>query len=198
MHSRNHGFSLVELLIVMALVTCAYAFMFGSGTAWSQGRARAHCAQQLQAMHTALSLYAAEHEGSFPTTDARTSEPALSLLVPLYTTNTTIFICPGSKHSALPGAQPFADRRCSYAYVAGLKRDAAPDQMLASDAQVNTGAKVTGEPLFSTTGKGPGSNHRGFGGSVLFVDGHVEIQDSALAPRDFALPSGAQLLNPKP
>lgn len=198
MHSRNHGFSLVELLIVMALVMCAYAFMFGSSTAWAQDRARTRCAQQLQAMHAALTLYAAEHEGAFPATDARNSEPALSQLVPLYTTDTTIFICPGSKHSALPGAQPFTDRRCSYAYVGGLKRDAMPDQMLASDAQINTGAKIAGDPLFSTTGNAPGNNHRGFGGSVLFVDGHVEIQDTALARRDFAVPSSARLLNPKP
>ncbi|MGB8168083.1 MAG: type II secretion system protein [Chthoniobacteraceae bacterium] len=199
MHSRTRGFSLVELLIVMALVTCAYAFMFGPGTAWSQGRAKTRCAQQLQQMHAALSLYAAEHAGSFPAAgDARTSEPALSQLVPLYTTDTTIFICPGSGQSGLPGAQPFADRRCSYAYVTGLKNDAAPDQALASDAQISTIAKATGEPLFSTTGKAPGNNHRGFGGSVLFVDGHVETQDTALARRDFTLPPGAQLLNPKP
>ncbi len=199
MHSRNHGFSLVELLIVMALVACAYAFMFGPGTAWSQGRAKTRCAQQLQQMHAALSLFAAEHDGTFPAAaDARTSEPVLSQLVPLYTTDTSIFICPGTSHSGLPGAQPFADRRCSYAYVAGLKSTAAPDQVLASDGQVGTGAKIAGEPLFSTTGKEPGNNHRAFGGSVLFVDGHVETQDSALARRDFALPPGAQLLNPKP
>jgi prepilin-type N-terminal cleavage/methylation domain-containing protein/prepilin-type processing-associated H-X9-DG protein len=199
MHSRNHGFSLVELLIVMALVTCAYAFMFGPGTAWSQGRAKTRCAQQLQQMHAALALFAAEHDGNFPApAAARTSEPALSLLVPLYTTDTSIFICPGSGQSGLPGAQPFADRRCSYAYVAGLKSNAAADQPLASDAQLGAEAKVAGEPLFSSTGKAPGNNHRGFGGSVLYVDGHVEVQDEPLARRDFALPPGARLLNPKP
>ena len=199
MHSRNHGFSLVELLIVMALVTCAYAFMFGPGTSWSQGRAKARCAQQLQQMHAALTLFAAEHEGAFPSSaDALTSEPALSQLVPLYTTDTSIFICPGSGRSALPGAQPFADRRCSYAYVAGLKSSADPQQPLASDAQISADAKVAGEPLFSSSGKAPGDNHRAFGGNVLYLDGHVETQDAPLAKRDFTLPAGARLLNPKP
>ncbi len=197
MLSRNRGFSLVELLIVMALVACGYAFMFGPGTAWSQSRAKARCAQQLQQMHVALSLFAAEHDGAFPSpADARTSEPALSQLVPLYTTDTSIFICPGSGRSALPGAEPFADRKCSYAYVAGLKRDAAVDQPLASDAQAGTGAKLAGEPLFSS--KAPGNNHRGFGGNVLFADGHIETQSDALAARDFTLPPGTRLLNPKP
>lgn len=197
MHSRSRGFSLIELLIVMALVTCGYAFMFGPHTAWSQTRAKARCAQQLQAMHAALSLFAAEHEGTFPSpADARTSEPALSQLVPLYTTDTSIFICPGSGHSALPGAEPFADRRCSYAYVSGLKRDAPADQPLAGDALATTGAKIAGEPLFS--GKSSGNNHRGHGGNVLYLDGHVETQDGLLATRDFPLPAGARLLNPKP
>ena len=199
MHLRNHGFSLVELLIVMALVACGYAFMFGPGTAWSQGRAKTRCAEQLRQMHAALSLFAAEHEGAFPSpAEALTSEPALSQLVPLYTTDTSIFICPGSGRSSLPGAQPFADRRCSYAFITGLKSSAAADQPLASDAQVSTRAKAAGEPLFSASGKAPGNNHRSFGGSVLFVDGHVETQDETLAKHDLALPPGARLLNPKP
>lgn len=193
MHSRCRGFSLVELLIVMALAVCGYACMFGPGTAWAQGKAKARCAQQLQAMHAALSLYAAEHDGALPSpADASTSEPALSQLVPLYTTDTSIFVCPGSGQSALPGAQPFAERRCSYAYVAGLKRDAPADSPLASDAQAGAGAKAAGQPLFST------KNHRTHGGNILYLDGHVETQDSLAAARDFAFPAGARLLNPKP
>ena len=199
MRSRNDGFSLVELLIVMALVLCAYAFMFGPSTAWSQGRSRARCAQQLQQMHIALALYATEHDGAFPTpTDARSSEGALSLLVPLYTTDTSIFTCPGSGLSQLPGAQPFADRRCSYTYVSGLKNNADPNQPLASDALAGSGAVAVGEPLFSASGKAPGNNHRRFGGNVLYVDGHVEAQDGAAAQREFPLPPGTRLLNPKP
>jgi prepilin-type N-terminal cleavage/methylation domain-containing protein/prepilin-type processing-associated H-X9-DG protein len=199
MSSPRHGFSLVELLIVMALVVCGYAYMFGPGTAWAQGRAKARCAAQLQQMHAALTLFAAEHDGAFPDAPtATTSEPALSQLVPLYTTDTSIFICPGSGHAALTGAQPFASRQCSYAYVAGLKSDAGHDTPLASDGQVSTQAKLAGEPLFSISGKAPGNNHRGFGGNLLFVDGHLEQQGDGMALRDFAAPAGARLLNPKP
>jgi prepilin-type processing-associated H-X9-DG protein len=148
-------------------------------------------------MHMALSLYAAEHNGAFPTSaGATTSEPPLSELVPQYTTDTGIFICPGGRASPLPGAQPFADRRISYAYYMGLVNTSLPDTALVSDAQTNVDGKRKGEPMFSTTGAAPGCNHRHYGGNVLFVDGHVETGD-AVASRDFPISKGVVLLNPK-
>ena len=195
---RNaHGFSLVELLVVMAIVLVLYATMYGPSSASGQAKRRAQCAQQLQQMHLMLTLFAGEHDGAFPAARSSTSEGALSQLVPLYTTDTSVFICPGSGHAALPGAQPFADRRISYAYCAGLKRDADPAAMLVADALANTRAKLNGDTLFSTTGSAPGNNHRTSGGNILFVDGHVEMP-GPIAPRALPIPPGATLLNPKP
>ena len=197
MPRKAHGFSLVELLVVMAIVLVLYASMYGPSSASGQAKRRAQCAQQLQQMHMMLTLFAGEHDGAFPAARGTTSEGALSQLVPLYTTDTSVFICPGSGHAALPGAQPFADRRISYAYCAGLKRDADPAAMLVADALANTRAKLNGDTLFSTTGSAPGSNHRASGGNVLFVDGHVEMF-GPIAPRALPIPPGATLLNPKP
>lgn len=196
MTHKAHGFSLVELLVVMALVLILYAAMYGPSSASGQARSRAQCARQLQQMHQMLTFFAGEHEGAFPATTGPTSEAALSQLVPLYTTDTSVFICPGSGDAALPGAQPFADRRCSYAYCAGLKRDADPAVLLVADALASTRARLPGDTLFSTSGSAPGNNHRASGGHVLFVDGHVEAL-GPVAPRAFPLPPGATLLNPK-
>jgi prepilin-type processing-associated H-X9-DG protein len=148
-------------------------------------------------MHMALSLYAAENNDQFPVQPGATSsEPPLSELVPRYTTDTSLFICPGSKHRALPGAQPFADRHISYAYYMGLSRTAPAGAPLVSDAQVDQNAKRQGDAVFSGAGAAPGNNHRKFGGNVLFVDGHVETGDNA-AMRDLPIPAGVVLLNPK-
>ena len=197
MPRKTHAFSLVELLVVMAIVLIAYASMYGPSSASGQAKRRAQCVQQLQQMHTMLALFAGEHDGAFPAARGPTSEGALSQLVPLYTTDTDVFICPGSGDSALPGAQPFADQRISYAYCAGLKRDADPGALLVADALASTRAKLSGDPLFSTTGHAPGNNHRTAGGNLLFVDGHVETSGS-IAPRALPIPAGATLLNPKP
>ena len=113
MARKAHGFSLVELLVVMALVLVLYAAMYGPSSASGQAKRRAQCVQQLQQMHQMLTLYAGEHDGAFPAARGSTSESALSQLVPLYTTDTSVFICPGSGHSALPGAEPVVEKRAS-------------------------------------------------------------------------------------
>jgi prepilin-type processing-associated H-X9-DG protein len=185
------------MLISTVIVSIAFVMAFGAGSKFGQTRRKAACAANLGQLHMALSVYAAEHNGAFPVLPgAVSSEAPLSELVPRYTTDTALFICPGSKHKMLPGAQPFADRRVSYAYYMGLTRDALPQAPLVSDAQVDTHTKQKGEALFSATGKAPGHNHRRYGGNVLFVDGHVETGD-AVALSSLEIPRGAVLLNPK-
>jgi prepilin-type processing-associated H-X9-DG protein len=189
---------LLELLVSMAIILVLYVTILGPGSKFGQARRKAACAVNLAQMHMSLSLFAAEHDGAYPVvTGAANSEAPLSKLVPQYTTDTTIFICPGSSDASLPGAQPFAERRISYAYYMGLKRDASPETPLVSDEQCDTQPKRKGDPLFSFTGKLPGHNHRGYGGNVLFVDGHVETGE-ALATRDLSISPGVVLLNPQP
>ena len=191
------GFSLLELLISTLIIMLMYFMMFGPGSKYGQARRKAACAVNLAQMHMALSLFATEHDGAFPAVlGATTSETPLSELVPKYTTDTNIFICPGSNAPTLAGAQPFANRRISYAYYMGLKQTDSPNAPLASDAQVNVHPKRQGDAVFSDTSSAPGNNHRRFGGNILFLDGHVET-GSTVATRDLPIPTGVVLLNPK-
>jgi prepilin-type N-terminal cleavage/methylation domain-containing protein/prepilin-type processing-associated H-X9-DG protein len=192
------GFSYIELLVVMAIIGIAYTIMFGAGSQNYQESRKAVCARNLQQLHSVLTVYAADHDGAFPAlAGAKTSEAPLSLLFPKYCTDTDLFICPGTSDRPLPGAQPFANRKISYAYYMGLAAAASAEQPLLSDAQIDCEPKREGARLFSDTGKKPGANHREFGGSVLFCDGHVE-DTPALAARDLRCPAGVILLNPKP
>jgi prepilin-type processing-associated H-X9-DG protein len=144
-----------------------------------------------------MQIYANDFSGRLPAnTNAQTSDEALDALVPHYTVDTSIFICPGGRDSALPSGVSFAGRKISYAYYMGQRLGDA-QQPLMSDRQINTLSKQTGDFAFSATGKPPGNNHSKYGGNFLFGDGHADLTPPQLA---FSLVTtqGVVLLNPKP
>jgi prepilin-type processing-associated H-X9-DG protein len=191
------GFSLIELLVVLALLIILTTMMWGFGSESRQHSAQRACRQSLEKIYVALQIYANDFSGRLPTnTNAQTSEGPLSLLVPHYSADTSIFICPGGKDSALPSGVSFANRKISYAYYTGQRLGDA-QQPLMSDRQVNTLPKLAGDFVFSTTGKPPGNNHHKYGGNFLFCDGHAEMTPPQLS---FSLVTtqGIVLLNPKP
>ena len=192
------AFSLVELLIVLALMIILYFMLFSSGSRSHQRRQQAVCRQNLQFIHLALQMYAGDEANRYPAaTGATTSEAPLGLLVPRYTARTDIFICPGSGHRKLPDAQPFTRRKISYAYLMGLTNGAPADQWLMSDAQTHLRPKEVGEVLFALEKNQAGNNHRQFGGNLLFCDGRTEFSPS-LARARLAVPTNTVPLNPKP
>jgi prepilin-type processing-associated H-X9-DG protein len=195
--ARINGFSYIELLVCTALVMIFYTLYFGAGSRSYESKRKAECAANLERMQLTLSLYAQEHEGAFPAVaGAASSDAPLSLLVPVYTSDTSLFICPAGTASALPEAASFDGRRISYAYYMGVKKS--PEDAtapLVTDSQLNTLPKRAGDPLFAEKHVSPGGNHRQFGGNILFADGHVESMESK-APRDLIPPAGATLLNP--
>jgi prepilin-type N-terminal cleavage/methylation domain-containing protein len=127
------GFSLVELLIVLALMIIMTTMMWGFGSASRQRAGKKACQQNLSKIYLALQIYANDFGGKLPEpAGARTSEEALCVLVPRYTADTSVFICPGGRDSALPEGRSFRDRTISYAYCLGAHWNDA-QQMLMSD-----------------------------------------------------------------
>lgn len=193
---RFTAFSLVELLITMALIIILFVMMYGFGSRNHQQRQKLACQKNLTTIYVALEIFANEHDGAFPVqTDAATSEAALAQLVPKYTAATEPFICPGSKDKAIPEGESFENRRISYAYYMG-QRLGNSGELLMSDRQVNALPKIKGRPVFSTDGKRPGNNHHRYGGNLLYSDGRIE-KISAIAPFSLLFTQGVVLLNPK-
>jgi prepilin-type processing-associated H-X9-DG protein len=195
--SSPAGFSLIELLAVGAIVLLLFALYWGPGMSGNRQRElQKECQTHLQKIFLGMNIYANDHAGRFPeVAGARTSEEALDMLVPRYTVDTAMFICPGSKGSPLPGGESFRQRRISYAYYMGCSQ-LAPGQVLMSDAQVDTNSKAVGQDAFSGTGKPPGNNHGKLGGNLLFCDGSTEAIPARL-PFSLMLTQGVVLLNPK-
>lgn len=194
----SSGFTLIELMVVIAIILIMFVMAYGPAQKSYQDKQLIVCQKNLQLIDVALKIYATDYHGSYPfLRGAATSEPPLSLLVPRCTTETAIFICPGSPDRPLPEAQSFVGRKISYAYYMGRTAQDGAEAMLLSDEQVDTRPRRAGDPIFSVSGKRPADNHRKFGGNVLFCDGHAE-QLEALAPRDLLFTNPVVLLNPTP
>ena len=194
---RPAAFSLVELLIVVALIVVLYAIYFSFGSRVHQRTQKERCSDNLQKMFLAMQIYANDF-GKFPlNTNAQTSEQVLNSLVPRYTADTSILICPGGRDPDIPSGAPLAKFKISYAYYMGRDTNAAPTDFLMSDRQFNTASKDVGDQVFSLDGKSSGNNHSKYGGNILFCDGSVQTIPPR-APFSLAFSNGIVLLNPKP
>src|SRR5436305_464359 len=72
---RRGGFSLLEMLIVLALILIMSVMLYGSGSRSYQQKQKLACQKNLLNLHIALQLFANDHEGSFPVAPgARTAE----------------------------------------------------------------------------------------------------------------------------
>lgn len=172
-----------------------FTMLWGFGSQNNQTQQKNRCQQNLQKLYLAMEIYANDNHSEFPFFPAApNSAQALAILVPKYNSDTSIFICPGSKDSEIPAGEPIAQRRISYAYYMG-RRIADKAEVLLSDRQIDTEAKAAGQLVFSSTGQAPGNNHHKYGGNFLFCDGRLETTP-ARVPFSLVLTQGVVLLNP--
>jgi len=190
------AFSLVELLVVVAIIAILSVMMYGFGSAAHQKTQMELCSDHLQKIFLALQIYANDF-GKFPAeTNAQTSEDVLDLLVPKYSVDTSIFICPGGRDSQIPSGASLRKYKISYAYYMGRGTNS-PGDVLMSDRQINTLSKNIGAQVLSLDGKPPGNNHHKYGGNFLFCDGSVQ-SSGPMAAFSLVFSNGIVLLNPKP
>jgi prepilin-type processing-associated H-X9-DG protein len=189
---------MIELLIAMVIVVTCYSLAVGPTKEYLAKKRLAGCVENLRKQQLTLGLYANEHLGAYPVQPgAQTSDAVLNLLVPKYTSDPSIFLCPGGNLDPLPGGQPITGKKIGYAFCSGVTREHGPGVLLVADALLRPGAVSAGAPLFGSAESGPGTNHGALGGNLLFADGHVEFSGPR-ASRAITIPTGATLLNPRP
>jgi prepilin-type N-terminal cleavage/methylation domain-containing protein/prepilin-type processing-associated H-X9-DG protein len=193
--NRKAGFSLIELLMVVLIIALLSALVWGALGGNKEKSKLVSCQQNLQKIHISMQIYANDSGNRYPIVPgALSSEQALSPLVPKYSADTSIFICPGVDDSPSVNNDPLSKQHISYAYYMGRTPGDA-QTVLMSDAQVNSLSKNSGQQIFSATGKPPGNNHKKAGGNFLFSDGHADSTISG-APFSLVLTQGVVLLHP--
>jgi prepilin-type N-terminal cleavage/methylation domain-containing protein/prepilin-type processing-associated H-X9-DG protein len=191
----DSGFSLLELLFVVAIILILATLYWRPNTASRERSLQIACQQNFQKLYIAMELYANDFAGRLPrVASAQNSAEALDPLVPRYTAETALFICPSSSDSPPRSGAPLKTQKISYAYYMGRTLTNA-QQALLTDKQVDTLPKTAGRAVFSADGKPPGNNHGKLGGNLLFCDGHVE-QIPPNTPIALGLDKNETLLNP--
>jgi prepilin-type N-terminal cleavage/methylation domain-containing protein len=193
----RRAFSLIEMLITLAIILILFTMMYGFGSRNNQMNQRKRCQSNLLKIYIGLQIYGNDYADRFPVvTNAQTSEDVFDVLLPQYTADTSVYICPGSKDKPLAPGVSLRKGRVSYSYYMGLGV-ADATQVLLTDKQVDAAPKLSGDRIFSEDGKKPGNNHHKYGGNLLFADGTVKTSPARAA---FAVqpPTNVVLLNPKP
>jgi type II secretory pathway pseudopilin PulG len=195
-HTLSDGaFSLIELLLVLAIIIILTVLGASRLTTSARKRELAACGGNLQKIYLALGFFRNDN-GAYPfLAEAQTSAEPLSLLVPKGTTDTEIFICPASGDKPLPESEPFGKNRISYDYYMGRPTNSDPQDIILSDWQVDNLPKKKGAPLFSPDGGKPGNNHEAAGGNLLSCGGAI-VFSAPKADQDVMFPSTVKLLSP--
>ena len=182
----RRGFTLIELMVVVSIIGILVGLLI---PAVHQARSSARdlqCKDRLRGLYSAITLYADDHEGSFPYYGP---EPAasLGLLYPRYADNVKFFHCPWDRTPPpttidmdLTGDDVRGENGPQMSYDSHL------DLALAQETSKLIGGKPIGnrtplvwdwygglEPGEGTAEQRLLNSHRLLGGNVLYYDGHV-------------------------
>ncbi len=177
--SRNSGFTLVELLVVVAIIgILAGILMPVLGKARENAR-KSTCQSNLKQIGLALTMYADEHGEMFPQTSNGSGSTSLSVLYNGYVTDAKVFRCQSGTLSA--NAVVSTISAATDTAINSANGDENWTQSYAYDSSKGAsnlyGGVAVASDFFSdyedfTEVLSPNHGYRG--GNVLFVDGHVE------------------------
>lgn len=127
------GFSALELLMVMFIITLASTVIVVWGHAARERARQVACTSNVKQLGIALSMYAADHHGWYP--------PSTDWVEPIhaYVKNAQMFCCPSATKDEPPShyeptmSQVNLPSRVDYAYRPGLSSDDVPQTLIIWD-----------------------------------------------------------------
>jgi len=191
----RRGFTLLELLIVIAIIGILAAILLPALARAREAARRASCLSNLSQLGLVLHMFAQDHDGALPWSGGKDDAQCLVELIPEYVREVHLFACPsdsnpgfsGERRRYSPDEEEPRDRitngeleggdscRMSYDYFGAYTKE-----------PIRLPPPAYGIPkvpvMWDTTGRGGYSNHVPGGGNVLWLDGSVDF----LAIRDWA------------
>jgi prepilin-type N-terminal cleavage/methylation domain-containing protein/prepilin-type processing-associated H-X9-DG protein len=183
--TRRNGFTLVELLVLIALIGILVVALLPAMQMVRENARRANCKSNLRQIGLACHVYANDNNGVFPGAWRTTPNPlftrsgptlglaGLKMLYPSYISNAKLFKCPSTSDTVTAfaltnwgGTPNFSagplDNTCgSYSYDPRHRASHAATVVIAGDRHC-ANARI-----------GISGNHQGQGGNYLLCDAHV-------------------------
>jgi prepilin-type N-terminal cleavage/methylation domain-containing protein/prepilin-type processing-associated H-X9-DG protein len=186
---NNKGFTIVELLIVIAIIGILTGILLTAISRARESGRRTQCASNLRQISFGLIMYANENKETFPNGGA-TAMTDLNVLYPDYVSERKVFKCPSDnlvtveENSNITAGDAFEKDECSYGYDNTHSPANGPGVAIIADrprnaAGATTPTAATNSPNHGgTTGTVAAGDDAGDGQNVGYIDGHVEWASS--------------------
>jgi prepilin-type processing-associated H-X9-DG protein len=167
MKERNNGMTVVELVVVVAVIAFLIMLLFPAGHHHGENARRANCVSNLKQIGLGIAQYYDDNTNQMP--PMASVQAFATAIAPYIGHSPKLFVCPQDK-TLKPAANIGNLTESSYAWIptaAWLQTNMMP--MVFDKFQTSGLTTLTGRNTWS-----PKSPHEGEGGNVLWTDGHAD------------------------
>lgn len=175
MNKLQKGFTLIELMVVIAIIGVLAGMLFPAFQTFIENANRTKCASNLKNIGLVMMVYADRNNDWFPVTESACDEGAAWAfkLDQIWEgiKSPELYVCPSDRINFPSSRSDISVTTTSYAYAFGMSRSDSASFALISDDDGTTVPNVPIGPYTARSGASKGAPHGEDGGNAMTIDG---------------------------